>query len=326
MAILNIVTDKPGNVGVKPRRVEILSTDNRATVIAAGYLSNSPYNQVNAILPTDIVDMTYSYNPSTGVGTYEEFTPSFNGGVITLVPFVDPGNVLLPVVNNDFANFNGTSGQIKDSGYSPTNAAKTKVVMADAATVVNHVMVSTDVTGTSGNLAGTAINDGSLQAGRDTVAGSLISYPATTGSGFLEIKATNSASNRTTSITNAAMGQSTAFVIPDPGIATTGVAVFGGNITVGHTVKVSTAAGVLIDNGVGFFGGLTDTWGGGATTHDFTATGAVVGMNPTATLATSTSATATVVRASVPSANVLRVVFTADPGANTSVNWNASFI
>jgi len=174
MGVLQITTDETGQVAQLPRRVKIITTDALAVVTAAGYLN--PISLLyNTIYPSDVIDLVYSWSNATQSGTYEVFLPSFSGSTITLVAWVDPGNVLLPVVANDFANFNGTTGQLKDAGYSPSDPAKTKVVMATGATVANHLMVSTDTAGTVGNKTGTAINDGSVQAGRDTVAGSLIS-------------------------------------------------------------------------------------------------------------------------------------------------------
>jgi hypothetical protein len=326
MAILSIVTNKPGNIGVVPRRVEILSTDDLSTVTTAGYLSNSPSTQVNVILPTDIIDMTYNYNSATNTGTYEEFTPSFSGSVITLVPYVDPGNVLLPVVSGDFANFNGTSGQIKDSGYSPSNAAKTKVVMANGATVANHIMVSTDTAGTSGNLTGTAINDGSIQAGRSGVSGGLFSYPPTASKGTFKFVAADNTGNTDTIITNATMGQATTFTVPDPGVASSNMTVIASALTADHFMKASNAGGVLTDGGFGIYAGTTPTWGGGATQHDFTVTNLPNAALVVATVATATAAGVTVSVAQAISANTLRVIFSVDPGANTTVNWIATLV
>src|SRR5271163_2034891 len=45
-------------------------------------------------------------------------------------------------------------------------------------TIVNNIIVSTNTEGTLGNLTGTAINGGSIQAGSSGIAGSLISFPA----------------------------------------------------------------------------------------------------------------------------------------------------
>jgi hypothetical protein len=123
MSIISIVADQEGqinefqlNIGQAPRRVKIVSTDNFATVTASGYL-NSTNLQGNIILPTDFIDMVYSYSSSTNSGVNQVFLPSINAtNIITLNLYVNSGNVLLPVTNGDVAVFNGTSGQIKDGG------------------------------------------------------------------------------------------------------------------------------------------------------------------------------------------------------------------
>lgn len=105
-------------------------------------------------------------------------------GIITLVADVNPGAVLLPVL-------------------------------------ANHLAVFTNIAGQIGDPAGTAIHGGSIQAGLSGTAGSLFSFPAAAGNGFLQITAVANGAARNTIITNAALGQSTTFTIPDPGIAAT---------------------------------------------------------------------------------------------------------
>lgn len=251
MSIVSIYTDTAGQVGVNPRRIKIVATDSLATVTTAGYL-NPTSLEGYVIYGTDVIDLIYLYNAATNAGTYGVFTPSISNGVITLVNWANPGDVLLPVVSGDFANFNGTSGQIKDAGYSPTNAAKTKVIMANAATVANHIMVSTDTAGTSGNLAGTAINDGSLQAGRDTVAGSLISFPATTATGSLSVTGVSNSGAFNGVVSNVALGQSSTWSIPDPVNATARFLV-GATATPfvsGNLPKASGTGGLMVDSGI----------------------------------------------------------------------------
>ncbi len=146
MPIISLTTETTGEIGVVPRTVKMVTTDNVATITTAGYLLSSE-NQGYVFDKTDVFMVRYSYTQAGG-GTFGIFTPSFTNGVITLNEWANPGEVTLPVVANDFANFDGTDGTIKDSGYSPTNAAKTKVVMADAATVVNNLAKFSDTAGT----------------------------------------------------------------------------------------------------------------------------------------------------------------------------------
>jgi hypothetical protein len=150
MSIQNLVMDVAGQIGVNPRRVKMITTDSLATITTAGYL-NSQNLEGRALYPTDILDVIYLYNAATNSGTYGEFLPSFSAGVITLTQYLSPGDVTLPVVDNDFANFDGTTGKIKDSGYSPTNAAKTKVIMLDAAPTSGRLASFTSTNGTIGD-------------------------------------------------------------------------------------------------------------------------------------------------------------------------------
>jgi hypothetical protein len=126
MGILSITTSVAGQTGgliggVIPRQVSIVSSDNLATVTAAGYLNEASL-QGYAIQNTDIINMWYGATGSqfgiTSPGTFSQFTATFSSGIITLVSLVNPGDVLLPVVSGNVASFNGTTGQIQDSGIS----------------------------------------------------------------------------------------------------------------------------------------------------------------------------------------------------------------
>jgi hypothetical protein len=149
MGIIQPPIQLAGTPGVNPNFKYMTTTDNLATITAAGYL-NQPSLEVTPIGRGDVIQCLYSVNQQTGAGTYGVFTVTINGanGTITLVQWVDPGNVLLPVVSGDFAVFNGTAGQIKDAGYLPSNAAKTNVVMLSAAPTVGHLASFADTSGT----------------------------------------------------------------------------------------------------------------------------------------------------------------------------------
>lgn len=221
MAILSIIMDLPGEIGMVPRRGKMVTTDSLATITTAGYL-NSFTLQGQVIEPTDILDVVYLYNAQTNTGTYDQFVITMSNGIITMVPDVSAGNVLLPVVSGDFATFNGTLGQIKDSGYLPSNAAKTTVVMATGAVTANHIATYTDTAGTVGQDAATAINAGNIQAGLSGTAGTVGSFPSAATSGELILAAvTNSSGNFNTTISNAAaVGQSQVISVPDSGATT----------------------------------------------------------------------------------------------------------
>jgi hypothetical protein len=222
--ILSMSTDEVGQIGQQVRRVRIVTSDNLSTVTTAGWLSSQVLNNfAQTILPTDMLCIWYGYSSAISPGTFEIFTPSISGsGTITMTQWANPGDVLLPVTGGDFAVFNGTTGQIKDAGYLPSNAAKTNVVMANGATIANHIATYTDTAGTVGEDAATAINGGNIQAGLSGTAGTVGSFPSAATSGELILAAvTNSSGNFNTTISNAsAVAQSQVVSIPDSGSAT----------------------------------------------------------------------------------------------------------
>lgn len=140
MAIQQITTTSTGQVGVKPNIIKILCDDSFATITAANYLLSAK-NQGYTFDNGDIAVITYGTTPVTQI-----FNVVVSAGVINLDPMA--GDVTLPVVSGNFAVFTGTNGALDDTGYSPSNAAKTKVVMANAATVANNLATFADTAGT----------------------------------------------------------------------------------------------------------------------------------------------------------------------------------
>jgi len=123
MGILQLPTQVPAQVGVLPNMKFMVSTDNLATITTAAYL-NGVALESNPIANTDILMVLYNYNIQSTSGTFGIFTVSITNGVITLVQWADSGNVNLPVVSGNIATFNGTSGQITDSGVAAANVMK----------------------------------------------------------------------------------------------------------------------------------------------------------------------------------------------------------
>jgi hypothetical protein len=220
MGIVQYPATLSGEVGVLGATKFMVSTDNLATVTAAGYLNNIDL-AVYPISRSDIISCLYSFNQQTGAGTLGIFTVAISGtGVITLSSWVSAGDVLLPVVNGNFAMFNGTTGQIKDSSISPSNAAKTKVASINASPVINRFAVYTDTAGTIGYDAANAVNAGNIQAGISGTAGAFVSVPAAATTGSLAFFASSSSGNFNSTVTNASLGQATNYTIPDPGAGT----------------------------------------------------------------------------------------------------------
>lgn len=91
MSYFTIVTDTAGLGGIYPRRIKIITSDNLSTVTTAGYLNSKIINTGAVLIPTDVIDMIYSYSTLTNSGTYSCFTVGINGGIITLTPWVPAG-------------------------------------------------------------------------------------------------------------------------------------------------------------------------------------------------------------------------------------------
>jgi len=152
--IHQLPTQVPGMVGVFPNQKFALFGDNLATVTTAGYL-NQANLESNPVSANDIIQAFYSYNLQTKTGTYGVFTVSIsNLGVITLNAWADSASVQIQgnVNPGDFALFSATANRIYDGNFSASNPAKTKVVMADAATTLNNWTMFTDTSGTVGNI------------------------------------------------------------------------------------------------------------------------------------------------------------------------------
>lgn len=250
MGIINITVQEVGQVAQAPNRVKIVTTDNLATITTAGYL-NTANLMGFTISPLDILDVVYSYSASTNNGTYEVFTISISNGVITLVAWANPGDVLLPVVSGDFATFNGTTGQIKDAGYVPSDATKTKVVMAGSAVVINRIAHFVDTSGTVDDTAAAVTNAGDIYAGLDAVAGVLRSYPATTATGYLGLTGVANSGAFNVQIANVAHGQSSIHSLPDPANAAARILVgaTATPFTSGNFPVASGTGGLMVDSG-----------------------------------------------------------------------------
>lgn len=219
MGILSITTDVVGQINVNPRRVKIVTTDSNATITTANYLNKATLME-NQIYQTDVFDIIYDYNVSTGAGTYDVYTCTISNGIITLVPDVASGNVQLPVTASHIATYVGTTGLIGDD-------------------------------------AATAINGGNIQAGLSGTAGYLASFPGTAAKGSLRVTAVANTGDTLVTVSNAAHGQASVISIPDGGqatsnfiisnsagtqtIATGNLSVAAGNISAG----ASGAAGTL---------------------------------------------------------------------------------
>lgn len=182
MSLLQLPYLLTGDVGLYPSFKSMVSSDSLSTITTAGYLNNFNLG-ANPVGSGDVIYTLYSATKNAGgsySGTYGIFTVSVSNGVISLTTWANAGNVLLPVVSGNIAVFNGTTGQIKDAGYSPTDATKTKIVMASGATTIGHLASFADITGTvqdSGIVAANVILN-SVAAGQTIAASTSSATPA----------------------------------------------------------------------------------------------------------------------------------------------------
>lgn len=225
MGILQYPSVLPSQVGVIGAAKYMVSTDSLATITTAGYL-NKPDMAVFPISASDLLGITYNYDQQTGSGSFTWSTVTIVNGVITVVVSVSPGNVLLPVVSGNYASFNGTTGQIKDSGQAPSNAASPFAVTSPGSLTIGNFPSLADAKGT---LAGGLPPSAASQAYVVVSPGSL------TSGNFPKISDVNG--TLASGLPPSATGN--AFVPVSPG-----------SMTIGHLLSAGDANGTLADSGV----------------------------------------------------------------------------
>ena len=297
MGIVSINTNVTGEIGINPRRVTIITTDNLATVTTAGYL-NTKNLLGSAIYSTDEIVMWYGYASPASPGTFAVFTASINAtGIITLVEWSNPGEVVLPVTSGHIAVFSGTTGAIGDD-------------------------------------AATAINGGNIQAGLSGTAGTLASFPATAAKGSLKVVAVANTGDTLTTISNAAMGQASVVSIPDPAAATANFVVAPAALVNAKLLQASGTGGLVSDSGVATADVQLKTNIKAATTASIGGAGAgpisvvVAGLTASSVIVAGIKSSSNVVEVSkcIATATGFDITFSADPGASCIVNYVAFIV
>lgn len=217
MAVLQLQTAPPtGQAAVTastmstqstlPSIIYLLTNDTFATVTATGYLTG--FKQEGFTFSNNQMALVYTTDDGPVwckvVITYSG--ASILNTVVSLAQISSPGDVILP-------------------------------------TIANHVIVSTDTAGTLGNLTGTAINNGTLQAGLSGTAGSLVSFPGTAANGSLALTAVNAGGAFNTVISNGTMAQSTTYTLGDIGAASGAIPVSTAAIRMKRVVAAAAAGG-----------------------------------------------------------------------------------
>ncbi len=183
MPIINIQTVQTGLVGVLPSLAYIDTSDPLATVMTAGYLNHEVQNGASFQLPC-IAAVSTKETP-TSASRIGWFAISHSGSNWSLVSASSPaaGVVTLP-------------------------------------TILNHIAIYSDTSGTLAEDASTAINGGNIQAGLSGTAGYLASFPSAGSKGSLRLTAVANTGDTLVTISNALHGQASVYSIPDCGTST----------------------------------------------------------------------------------------------------------
>lgn len=222
MAITEIARDW----GVNPSIVRITSTDTLAAVGTTGYLTAQAANiaTVNSGAFEWIISDFVLVYASDGWDFFS-IDPTF-ASLNVWEPGAGVAVIGAPVVVGDFAVFQSTSGNIEDLGYSPSDASKTKVVMASGTEVIGRLAHFSDTAGTVDGAASAVSNLGNISAGASGTAGSFISFPAVAANGTFIWAAVGNAGNFNVTVSPVStQGQATVYTIPDIGAATGGIVV-----------------------------------------------------------------------------------------------------
>jgi hypothetical protein len=278
-----------GQVGVIPNVVSLATSDSLATITTAGWIDNKP--TVEKLSQGNFVLVLYDYTPPSSFGTFQWFTVSITSGVTTLEEYTSPGNVSVigtPGVNS-IASFATTNGDITDA----------------TSTIITHL--------------------GPISSGAFTgTQGIFIAYTPSNSKGSFQIRGSDNVGNTDTILTNASMGQGTTLTIADPGQSTGVVPVQTGTIPSGNMIKAGANAGTIINAGYIFTAKTTASWGGGGTTHTFTAADVLTTSKVVGVIAASANDVA--IAKIVPGAGSFDVTFTADPGAGTTITYMATSV
>lgn len=203
MAILGYQISQAGLSSTLPSTAYIQTNDTESTVLGAGYLNHIVQNGASFPQPCiALVSTETSVGAQPDVGWYEV---KKSGANWSLVATVAPGDVALP-------------------------------------TIANHIATYTDVNGSLGEDAATAINGGNIQAGLSGTAGTLLSYPSTASKGALIVAGVANTGNTNVTISNAAHGQASVYSIPDTGAATAKFLMDTGTNATATITKISTGA------------------------------------------------------------------------------------
>ena len=142
MSIISINVNTTGLVGetVQPRRCTMTTTDNLAAITTAGYLNNQNIFG-NTILPTDIFEVIYSFNPTTNIGTFGIFQIQYSVTTgFTMVLWTNAGADGVTTIDGDTGSAIPVAGVVTMSGGSSglTTAASGSTVDITGTLAIAH--------------------------------------------------------------------------------------------------------------------------------------------------------------------------------------------
>lgn len=340
MSLLTLERIQIGQVAIKPGTVKMVSTDSLSTITTAGYL-NGIGNQIPQVQlsPSDIIECLYSYNVSTDSGTFTFLRVSITNGVITLS--VTSGDDALTSGHIFVGNASNVATDVAMSGdISITNTGVTAIVagvivnadinaaaaiafsklaalpsaqilVGSAGNVATAVAVTGDIAITNGgvtSIAAGAIVDADINA----AAAIAFSKLAALTSGNILV---GSAGNVATSVAmsgDATIIASGAVTIANDAITT--VKILDANVTL-----AKLAAGITPSHIIVFANQVTTV--GGAAAEAFTVTGAVGATDRAFVQVVDDGTAGVTVLQAVVTDNTLTVTFSANPGADTIINY-----
>jgi hypothetical protein len=351
-----------GQVGVLPRRNQMVSTDSLADIMSSGYINPQAIKPLS-INPTDIFDVIYDYDEASKTGTYAQFQVSISSiGVITLSPTSSLPVRLLSASNISGTYDNGTSG----IGATLTVAASSLTIDSTACVNGDRVLLQTQSTGAEcGIYVVSGVGSSAVVLTRssdfNTVAQMVPGFTVTVQAGTIYAGATFAliepqptvigtsdivfvdASSMPSTVTL----QNDGLKVYDPTDSFTLQITPGSNLTANRiftlatgdaartlnisaaNVTISSFGATLVDDSdaaspratLGIIAATTASYAGGGTSNAFTATGLTASSKVSAVIRASTNAVA--IAKALPGTNLLTVTFTADPGANTTVDYIA---
>ena len=286
MSLLELERISVGQVGLKPGSVKMLTTDNLATITAAGYL-NGIGNQIVPsvqLAPSDLIECLYNYVPSTDVGTLVFLSVSISHGVITLSVAANPLSEPL------------TNGHI---------------FVGNASNVATDVAMTGDIT--ISNTGVTAIGAGVIvNADINAAAAIAFSKLATLASGNILVGSAGGVATSVVMSGDATIIASGALTIANNAITT--AKILAANVTLAKLAAGITPAAVIK-----FFGQNTSV--GGSPTEAFVVTGALAASDRAFVEIVNNGTNNVTVLQSVVTNDTLTITFSADPAADTIFNY-----